>query len=239
LHHRHAEGDMPKQRPPFDTQRYEALKAQGLSQRAIAQEMGMPEATLRNNLKVLAQAIAEGVPMDDQGIPQWETTEVHQSSPEVSQGGPSEGYQRRPLSSLPEGNPEDHQGLPPLYVHPGIPDDSEESPVGSEEIEGVHEEIPALPLTAIHEGHAGSPVAGMSPEFVETLTTAWPELAEMLSWWRTRKQVQETTEKLARTTWHVAPRWVEAVRREADLTGESYAAVVNRAFATYFRGRPT
>jgi hypothetical protein len=36
---------MPKQRPPFDHKRYEALKAQGLSQRAIAQEMGLPEAT--------------------------------------------------------------------------------------------------------------------------------------------------------------------------------------------------
>jgi hypothetical protein len=117
LHHRPAEGDMPKHRPPFDTQRYEALKAQGLSQRAIAQEMGMPEATLRNNLKVLAQSIADGVPMGDQGLPQWETTEVHQSSPEVSQGGPPEGYPRRPLSSLHEGNPEAHQGLPPLYVH--------------------------------------------------------------------------------------------------------------------------
>jgi len=127
----------------------------------------------------------------------------------------------------------------PVGVHPGIPDDSEESPVGAEEIEGVHEEIPALPLTAIQEGHAGPPVAELSPEFVETLTTAWPELAEMLSWWRTRKQVQATPEKLARTTWHVAPRWVEAVRREADLTGESYAAVVNRAFATYFRGKST
>jgi hypothetical protein len=230
---------MPKQRPPFDTQCYEALKAQGLSQRAIAQEMGMPEATLRNNLKALAQSIAAGVPRGDQGLPHRETTEVHQSSPEVSHRGLPEGYQRIPSSSFHEGNPEDHQSLPPLYVHPGIPDDSEENPVGSEEIEGVHEAIPALPLTAIQEGHAGPPVAGLSPAFVETLTTAWPELAEMLSWWRTRKQVQETTEKLARTTWHVAPRWVEAVRREAELTGESYAAVVNRAFATYFQGKST
>ena len=49
---------MPKQRPPFDTQRYESLKAQGLSQRAIAEVMGMPEATLRNNLKVMAQVVA-------------------------------------------------------------------------------------------------------------------------------------------------------------------------------------
>jgi len=197
----------------------------------------MPEATLRNNLKVLAQSIAEGVPMGDQGLPQRETTEVHHRSPKVSQGGPPEGYPRSPPSALHEGHPEAHQGLPALYVHPGIPDASEESPVGSEEIEGVHEAIPALPLTAIQEGHAGPPVAGLSPAFIETLTTAWPELAEMLSWWRTRKQVQETTEKLARTTWHVAPRWVEAVRREANLTGESYAAVVNRALATYFRGK--
>jgi hypothetical protein len=91
---------------------------------------------------------------------------------------------RTPPSSLHKGNPEDYQGLPALYIHPGIPYDSEESPVGSEEIEGVHEEIPALPLTAIHEGHEGLLVAGLSPEFVEILTTAWPELAAMLSWWR-------------------------------------------------------
>ena len=38
---------MPKQRPPFDVQRYEAFKAKGLSQRAIAEQMGMPEATCR------------------------------------------------------------------------------------------------------------------------------------------------------------------------------------------------
>ena len=175
--------------------------------------------------------------MGDQGLPQRETTEVHHRSPKVSQGGPPEGYPRSPPSALHEGHPEAHQGLPALYVHPGIPDASEESPVGSEEIEGVHEAIPALPLTAIQEGHAGPPVAGLSPAFIETLTTAWPELAAMLSWWRTRQQVQEPPEKLARTTWHVAPRWVEAVRREANLTGESYAAVVNRALATYFRGK--
>ena len=64
---------MPKQRPPFDTQRYESRKAQGLSQRAIAQEMGMPEATLRKNLKVMAQGVAqaveEGLPWGDQGMP--------------------------------------------------------------------------------------------------------------------------------------------------------------------------
>ena len=41
-------------------------------------------------------------------------------------------------------------------------------------------------------------------------------------------------EKLERVTYHVALQWIEAVRREADFTGESYAAVVNRAFANIF-----
>ena len=54
----------------------------------------------------------------------------------------------------------------------------------------------------------------------------------MLDWWRVRQQeLQAPAEKLERVTYHVAPKWIEAVRREADLADESYAAVVNRAFA--------
>jgi hypothetical protein len=218
---------MPKQRPPFDTQQYESLKAQGLSQRVIAQHMGMPEATLRNNLKVLAQTVAqavgEGLSMGDQGLPDQKTLDVHL-------GNPKEDY---------IGTPEGDTSTPLLYVHPGIPDDGEESPVGSETIAGVYEGIPALPLTGIPEEGQGPPRVGLSPQMIEALTEAWPDLVHMLSWWRARQQTQESPEKLTRTTWHVAPRWVEAVRREADLTGESYAAVVNRAFATYFRAKST
>jgi len=43
--------------------------------------------------------------------------------------------------------------------------------------------------------------------------------------------------KLVRQTCHVEQRYIEAVKREADRTGESYAAIVNRAFARYFAGR--
>ena len=72
------------------------------------------------------------------------------------------------------------------------------------------------------------------------LTAAWPDLAHMLEWWRQRQQsAQEPPEKLERVTYHVSPTWIEAVRREADLTGESYAAVVNRAFAAYFGAKST
>ena len=43
--------------------------------------------------------------------------------------------------------------------------------------------------------------------------------------------------QLERQTYHIERRFIDAVRREADLTGESYAAIVNRAFAQYFAGR--
>jgi hypothetical protein len=217
---------MPKQRPPFDTERYESLKTQGLSQRAIAQEMGMPEATLRNNLKVMAQAVAQAVgkslPLGDQGVPCKESLDVHQGRPKVSQ----------------EGTPEGDSSRPPLYVHPGIPDDSQESPVGNEDIAEVHQGIPALPAIGLQEGRQGLPIEALSPQLAEALTAAWPDLLQILAWWRDRQQtINEPPEKLERVTYHVRPKWIEAVRREADITGDSYAAVVNRALATYFRGK--
>lgn len=218
---------MPKARPPFDTQRYESLKAQGLSQRVIAEQMGMPEATLRNNLKVLAQAVArtaeEGIPIGNQGLPIQEHSEIHLGNPKVSHIG----------------TPEGDNSTPPLYIHRGIPDDGEESPVGAEDMVGVCASLPALPLADRLAGDQGPSEAGLSPQLVEAITEAWPDLVHLLDWWRARQHAQESPEKLTRTTWHVAPRWVEAVRHEADLTGESYAAVVNRAFATYFRGKST
>ena len=83
---------------------YEELKAQGLSQRAIAERMGMPEATLRNNLKVLAQAVAqtvgEGIPTEDQGLPSQKNPEVHLGTR--------------------EGDPRDTpRGAPSIPPHPG------------------------------------------------------------------------------------------------------------------------
>jgi hypothetical protein len=63
----------------------------------------------------------------------------------------------------------------------------------------------------------------------------------MLTWWRARQQQGQDADaperKLERQTYHVEQRFIAAVKREADLTGESYAAVVNRAFAQYFAGR--
>ena len=67
------------------------------------------------------------------------------------------------------------------------------------------------------------------------------DLQALLAWWRDRQHlVQDAAapeRQLERQTYHVEKRFIEAVRREADLTGESYAAIVNRAFAQYFASK--
>jgi hypothetical protein len=158
---------MPKARPPFDYPRYAALKEQGLSQRAIAQQMGMAESTLRDNLKML---------------------DKHKEDLPIAEPSP---------------------------VSSGIP--------------GVHRE--PFPLGERPQVSLGSPevyLATLPPDEVA-------DLHAIVTWWRTRQEVaQQPTEKLERATYHVAPKWIAAVRRESDLTGESYATIVNRALAQYF-----
>jgi len=59
------------------------------------------------------------------------------------------------------------------------------------------------------------------------MTVAWPSIQRMLAWWQDRERaLQEPTGPLERVTYHIAPRWIAAVRREADLTGETLASVL-------------
>ena len=111
---------MPKQRPPFDIQRYKELKAQDLSQRHCRAD-GMPEATLRNNLKVLAQSVGAGISMGDQGLPGRENAEASH-----------------------EGPPEGGLGTPALYIHQGMPDDVRKAWLAAKISKGSTA-IPALP----------------------------------------------------------------------------------------------
>jgi hypothetical protein len=39
-----------------------------------------------------------------------------------------------------------------------------------------------------------------------------------------------------RITYHVEQRWIEAIRRQADLDGFTYTQIVNEAFRQYFEG---
>jgi hypothetical protein len=91
------------------------------------------------------------------------------------------------------------------------------------------------------QDHLGPPPVSLSPQLAAELTAAWPDLQALAQWWHERQwlaQQDETPDrKLVRQTYHIEQRYIDAVRREADRTGESYAAVVNRAFARYFAGR--
>jgi len=151
---------MPKARAPVDLDRYLRLKAEGRSNRQIAQAFGIPESTLRDNLKV------------------QQHSQTHEGGPRVD---------LRDTLKLPGAT----NGRPEVY------------------------------LSA--QDHA--------------------DLQAVLAWWRDRARLLEeaqTPERtLVRQTYHIEQRWIEAVRRESDLTGESYAAVVNRAFARYFQGKST
>jgi hypothetical protein len=68
-----------------------------------------------------------------------------------------------------------------------------------------------------------------------------PALEEIVAWWQGRKatlaQVSDTTQETERITFHVERRWIEAIRRQADLDGLTITQVVNRAFQQHFAGK--
>jgi hypothetical protein len=76
-----------------------------------------------------------------------------------------------------------------------------------------------------------SPVA-LSPALIAQLTAVWPDLQAIAYWWQERQRLAQQDEtpdrKLTRQTYHVEQRYIDAVKREADRTGESHAAVVNQ-----------
>jgi hypothetical protein len=150
---------------------------------------------------------------------QHETPPLAISGPEVHQGPPT----ILPSPELPEPAPE-HETLLPTPPEASY---SLQAPPGADD-PGV---APRLP----------SPSAALSPALAAELMAVWPDLQALASWWQERQHLAQQDEtpdrKLARQTYHVEQRYIDAVKREADRTGESYAAVVNRAFARYFAGR--
>ena len=78
----------------------------------------------------------------------------------------------------------------------------------------------------------GIPEASLSPQLAEDLTRAWPEMGQIcLAWWR--KQVSQASapgEKFERVTFHVAPKWVERIKREAEVRSISQLQSSTRLF---------
>jgi hypothetical protein len=208
---------MPKQRTPLDYPRYQELRSRGLSQNQIAKELGIPESTLRDNLKHHLQA------------------QALRGTPEVHQGTP--------------------KGLPEVDLSPPRPSPAPCPPQVHQEIHRILEGRPdgdgGGPMPCPPEGHQGTPrpasLQGPPEDYLRGPDTDFTardreDLQAVLTWWRVRQQQLEASDtperQLERQTYHIERRFIDAVRREADLTGESYAAIVNRAFAQYFAGRP-
>jgi hypothetical protein len=74
----------------------------------------------------------------------------------------------------------------------------------------------------------------------EKLLTLVPALEELTAWWQERKatlaKATDTTQETERMTFHVERRWIEAIRRQADLDGLTITEVVNQAFRQHFKG---
>jgi len=67
-----------------------------------------------------------------------------------------------------------------------------------------------------------------------------PALQEIVVWWDGRKvtleQASDASRQTERITFHVEQRWIQAIRRQADLDGFTYTQIVNEAFRQYFEG---
>ena len=86
-----------------------------------------------------------------------------------------------------------------------------------------------------------APPGVSSVVLLEELMAIWPELQAVAHWWQERQILAQQDDapdrQLTRQTYQVEQRYVDAVQQEADRTGESPAAVVNRALARYFADR--
>ena len=69
------------------------------------------------------------------------------------------------------------------------------------------------------------------------------DLRELVDWWRARRaalqHAQEASRKTERVTFDVEQRWLEAIRRQADLDRTTTTQVVNQAFQAFFAAKET
>ena len=187
---------MPPTRKQIDWEKYSELRSQGLSNRRIAKELGIPESTLRGNISPKIRVLEnEGTQKSTLDIP-------------LGQKVPQE-------IGIPKVNPRIHET---------------EKGILNGDI-GIVEADIGIPLDTLRipEKDLGIPL--------QEISTYWPGIRRMFEWWKSREELAaQKPEKLERFTFHMDPKWMELIKREADLSGETYAAVVNRAFSKYFGG---
>ena len=86
----------------------------------------------------------------------------------------------------------------------------------------------------------GTPSVYQRTQISDDPTKTGDELQEILTWWRERKltvQIKDDPEQeTQRQTYHVQKRYIEAIKRAADLEHVSIMEIVNRAFGQFFHG---
>lgn len=84
---------------------------------------------------------------------------------------------------------------------------------------------------------------GIPHVYNDMLVTMITDLQEVVIWWQERKaalhQASDASRKTERTTFHIEQRWIEAIRRQADLDHVTITQVVNEVFRQYFEGKST
>lgn len=82
---------------------------------------------------------------------------------------------------------------------------------------------------------------GGLPVYNDELISMISDLTEIVTWWQERKatllQASDASRETERTTFHVEKRWIEAIRRQADLDGLTITQVVNGAFERFFTNK--
>ena len=79
---------------------------------------------------------------------------------------------------------------------------------------------------------------GGPPVYNDELITMMSDLTEIVTWWQERKTAlllaRDAGRETKRITFHIEQRWLDAIRRQADLDHLSITQVVNEAFRRYF-----
>src|SRR5262249_6426039 len=107
----------------------------------------------------------------------------------------------------------------------------------------VRDRIKKLGLTPPPDLAVQMSTQGIPYVHTDTLASMMPHLQELVTWWQERKatlhHASDTSRKTERITFHVEQRWIDAIRRQADLDGLTYTQIVNEAFRRYFEGKYT
>ena len=69
------------------------------------------------------------------------------------------------------------------------------------------------------------------------------DLRELVDWWRGRREALQPSPDASRktecVTFQVEQRWLEALRRQAELDGTTMTQVINQAFQAFFAKKST